>query len=181
MSGQGYHDPLDPSHWTQAQWDAHWMARALALAQQAGNLGEVPVGALVVCDNQLLGEGYNQPITAQDPSAHAEVVALRAAARQARNYRLPGATLYVTIEPCAMCAGALVHARLDRLVYGATEPKAGVVQSQDRFFERSCLNHRLQVQGGVLADQAAQLLADFFRSRRSAKKALRQNAGTPPE
>lgn len=174
-------DAQEQSQWDQARWDQHWMQRALALAAEAGLRGEVPVGAVIVCDNQLLGEGFNQPISAQDPSAHAEVVALRAAARQARNYRLPGATLYVTIEPCAMCAGALVHARVDRLVYGAAEPKAGVVQSQDRFFERGCLNHRLQVQSGVCAEAASQLLADFFRSRRAAKKALRHNAGPASE
>ncbi|WP_449843686.1 tRNA adenosine(34) deaminase TadA [Microbulbifer pacificus] len=146
--------------------DYMFMQQALGLAARAAELGEVPVGALVVLDGEVIGEGFNQPITASDPSAHAEVVALRAAATHMNNYRLPGATLYVTIEPCTMCFGTLVHARIARLVYGAAEPRAGVVVSQLQLAEQTFFNHKIQVEGGVMQDEAGTLVRDFFQKRR---------------
>lgn len=146
--------------------DIHWMERALALAREAGELGEVPVGAVVVRDGELLGEGANRPITAADPTAHAEINALRAAAQKAGNYRLPGVTLYVTLEPCPMCAGAMLHARIERLVFGASDPRSGAVGSVLDVFAAPELNHRVEVTGGVQADAAADLLRNFFRARR---------------
>ena len=146
------------------------MRECLALAAEAGRGGEVPVGALVVRDGLVLGRGANAVIAAADPTAHAEIAALRAAAAKTHNYRLPGAALYCTIEPCAMCAGALVHARIATLIYGADEPRAGVARSSDRFFERDALNHRVQVLGGVLAADCAALLRDFFAARRQPPK-----------
>ncbi len=142
------------------------MQAALELADQAAALDEVPVGALVVRDGELLGEGWNQVIAANDPTAHAEIVALRAAARQVGNYRLPGATLYVTLEPCAMCAGALVHARIAELVFAAAEPKAGVACSRCRMFDEPWFNHRVNWRGGVMADASAARLQSFFKARR---------------
>jgi len=142
------------------------MRLALREAERALSLGEVPVGALVVRDGVILGAGSNEPIGATDPSAHAEVVALRAAAAAAGNYRLPGATVYVTIEPCLMCAGALIHARIERLVFGAPEPKAGAVQSVMRVLDHPPLNHRVTVTGGVLQAECRALLQRFFRARR---------------
>jgi tRNA(adenine34) deaminase len=150
--------------------DAHWMTRAIALASQGEALGEVPVGAVIVRDNELLGEGFNQPITAHDPSAHAEIIALRSAAQGAKNYRLPGATLYVTLEPCTMCVGALVHARIARLVFGTTEPKAGAVVSQSRLLESAHFNHRVTYEGGLLATQCQHQLSSFFQQRRAQLK-----------
>ena len=149
--------------------DEDWMRRALALAQTAASQGEVPVGALLVRDGQLLGEGFNQPISGCDPSAHAEIMAMRAAAAAQQNYRLSGATLYVTLEPCTMCFGAMIHARIGRLVYAASEPRAGVCESQLQLPEAGFYNHRMEVQGGVLAAQSATLLRDFFRQRRANK------------
>jgi tRNA(adenine34) deaminase len=146
--------------------DEHWMRRALALADRAANEGEVPVGAVVVRDGVLLGEGWNQMVAAQDPTAHAEVVALRDAARVVENYRLPGATLYVTLEPCAMCAGALVHARVAQLVFGAQEPRAGVVCSNGILLDAPWFNHRVHWQGGVLAAESTARLQAFFQARR---------------
>lgn len=146
--------------------DEKWMREALALAEQGAAEGEVPVGALVVRDGQVLGRGWNRPIAGHDPTAHAEVMALRDAARHEANYRLSGATLYVTIEPCTMCFGALMHARIARLVYGATEPRAGTCVSQLRLPEQSFYNHRLEVTGGVLAEESAIMLRGFFRQRR---------------
>ncbi len=143
-----------------------WMRRALALADQAGARGEVPVGAVVVRDGDLLGEGWNQVISARDPSEHAERVALRNAAVWAGNYRLPGATLYVTMEPCTMCAGALVHARVELLVFGAREPRAGVICSTCSLLDEPRFNHRVNWQEGVLAEEAGDLLQAFFRKRR---------------
>ncbi len=142
------------------------MRRALALADRAENEGEVPIGAVVVRDDQLLGEGWNQVISARDPTAHAEIVALRDAARVADNYRLPGATLYVTLEPCTMCAGALVHARIAHLVFGAKEPRAGVVCSTFNLLEQPWYNHKVEWQGGVLAQESADRLQAFFQARR---------------
>lgn len=146
--------------------DEHWMRQALALATRGAELGEVPVGALVVRDGEVIGEGWNQPISGHDPTAHAEVVAMRDAAARLGNYRLTGATLYVTIEPCTMCFGALMHARIARLVYGATEPRAGTCVSQLRLPEQTFYNHRVVVTGGVLADDSAALLRGFFARKR---------------
>ena len=146
--------------------DEHWMRQALALAHQAGATGEVPIGAVVVVHGLLVGRGRNRPITTVDPTAHAEIEALRMAARAVGNYRLPGAVLYVTVEPCAMCAGALVHARVARLVYGAAEPKSGGVISSSRTLESAGLNHRVEVTAGVLAEEGAGLLRAFFAARR---------------
>ena len=143
-----------------------WMRRALALADRASNEGEVPVGAVVVRDGELLGEGWNQVIAAQDPTAHAEIVALRDAARVVGNYRLPGATLYVTLEPCTMCAGALVHARVTELVFAAEEPRAGVVCSTCSLLDEPWYNHKVSWQGGVLAEDSSARLRAFFQARR---------------
>lgn len=142
------------------------MRAALALAEEAGAQGEVPVGSVVVRDGVLLGAGHNQPIGSNDPTAHAEIVALRAAASAVGNYRLPGAGLYVTVEPCLMCAGALVHARIARLVFGALEPKAGAVASNHCVLAAAGLNHRVTVTGGVRAEESAALLQTFFAARR---------------
>lgn len=142
------------------------MRRALALAARAEAMGEVPVGALVVRDGEVLGEGWNQPIAAQDPTAHAEVVALRAAAARAGNYRLAGTTLYVTLEPCPMCAGAIVLARVARVVFGAPDPLAGAGGSVFDLLRARELNHRTEVVGGVLADECAARLKTFFQARR---------------
>lgn len=141
------------------------MGRALKLAQAAA-VDEIPVGAVVVRDGQVLGEASNASVAATDPTAHAEILALREAARRVGNYRLPGATLYVTIEPCTMCAGALVHARIATLVYGATEPRAGAVVSAGAVLDNPRLNHRVTVVGGVLAEPAGELLRAFFATRR---------------
>lgn len=148
------------------QQDSLWMRQALALARRAREAGEVPVGALVVQDGVLLGEGWNRPISAADPSAHAEIQALRAAAQAAGNYRLPGATLYCTLEPCTMCVGALVHARIHRLVFGAPDPRTGVVVSQLSLLDAAFVNHRVHWEGGVLAEESRLLLQQFFRERR---------------
>jgi tRNA(adenine34) deaminase len=142
------------------------MQRALELADRAAEIEEVPVGALVVRDGEILGEGWNQMISSSDPTAHAEIVALRAAAARVGNYRLPGAVLYVTLEPCTMCAGAMVHARIAELVFGATEPRAGVACSTARLLDETRFNHRISWQGGVLAADSSQRLQDFFRARR---------------
>ncbi|WP_263260675.1 tRNA adenosine(34) deaminase TadA [Pseudomonas sp. RIT-PI-S] len=147
--------------------DQHFMQMALALAEQGAALGEVPVGALVVQAGEVIGKGFNCPISTSDPSAHAEVVAIRDAAQALGNYRLPGTTLYVTLEPCSMCAGLIVHSRIARVVFGATEPKAGVAQSQGRFFDQLFLNHRPLLEGGVLAEACAAALSTFFKNRRS--------------
>ncbi len=146
--------------------DQHFMREALALAAEGANLGEVPVGALLVQNGEIIGRGFNCPISRHDPSAHAEMVAIRAAAQSLENYRLPGSTLYVTLEPCSMCAGLIVHARINRVVFGATEPKAGVVQSRGQFFIQDFLNHRVLVEGGVLAQECSTMLSEFFKARR---------------
>jgi len=142
------------------------MRTALAEAEKARHSGEVPVGAVVVLDGNAIGAGFNQPISASDPTAHAEVIALRAAATAIGNYRLTGATLYVTVEPCLMCVGAMVHARIGLVVYGAAEPKAGALTSMTRAHELAGLNHRLDVLGGVLDEESRALLQTFFRDRR---------------
>jgi tRNA(adenine34) deaminase len=144
-----------------------FMHQALERASEAASAGEVPVGAVVVLDGRVIGEGFNQPIATNDPTAHAEVVALRAASRTAGNYRLTGATLYVTVEPCLMCVGAMIHARIELVVFAASEPKAGALQSMTNAHELGGLNHRLSVIGGVLADDSRQLLQDFFQKRRA--------------
>lgn len=142
------------------------MQRALALARAAAEAGEVPVGAVVVLDGVIAGEGFNQPISAHDPTAHAEIVALRAAAAATGNYRLTGATLYVTIEPCLMCVGAMVHARIGTVVYGAPEPKSGAVTSVCAAHRLPGLNHRLEAESGVCEEACRTLVQDFFRARR---------------
>ena len=142
------------------------MRLALAQAEQARAAGEVPVGAVVVLGGRVIGEGFNQPISAHDPTAHAEIVALRRAAAAAGNYRLTNATMYVTVEPCLMCVGAMVHARIALVVYGAAEPKAGALQSMTRAHELPGLNHRLQTIDGVLADESRALVQAFFQARR---------------
>ncbi len=142
------------------------MERALELAREAGAAGEVPVGAVVVRDGVPLGEGFNRPIAAVDPTAHAEVIALRRAAAAADAYRLPGATLYVTLEPCFMCAGALIHARIERLVFAAPDPKTGACGGQFDLLALPGHNHRVSVSGGVCAEASSQLLREFFRARR---------------
>jgi len=155
-------DPVSPQSGT----DEAFMRRALALARAGAERGEVPVGALVVRDGEVLGEGFNAPILLDDPSAHAEVRALRAAGAAERNYRLAGATLFVTLEPCAMCAGTIMHARIARVVYGAADPKTGACGSVVDLFAETRLNHHARVQGGVLEDECAALLKAFFAERR---------------
>ena len=152
--------------------DAYWMQQALDLAREAWNAGEVPVGAVVVADGKIVGRGYNQPISSHDPTAHAEVMALRDAAGQLANYRLPGATLYVTMEPCVMCAGAILHARVARVVYGAKEYKTGAHGSIMDVFAEPRLNHHCEIVGGVLADECAAMISGFFEARRQQKKAI---------
>ncbi|MCC1497285.1 tRNA adenosine(34) deaminase TadA [Alcanivorax sp. 1008] len=150
---------VDPQHEV-------WMAQALELAKTAAEHGEVPVGALLVRDGEVIGEGWNQPIGRHDPTAHAEVVALRDAAARVGNYRLGGSVLYVTIEPCTMCFGALMHARVGTLVYGAREPRAGVCGSQLSLPAQYFYNHRLEVIGGVMAQQSSAMLKSFFARKR---------------
>lgn len=142
------------------------MRAALELAAKGRECGEVPVGAVVVLDGAVVGRGFNQPISAHDPTAHAEIAAIRDAAARVGNYRLTGAVLYVTIEPCQMCVGAMVHARIARLVYGAPEPKAGAVESAMRALEHPSLNHRVDATGGVLADDCREMMQSFFQERR---------------
>jgi len=156
--------------------DEHWMRHALILAQRADQANEVPVGAVIVKDNAIISEGFNQPISSADPTAHAEIVALRSAARSLNNYRLPDTTLYVTVEPCAMCAGAIIHSRIQRVVYGAAEPKAGAVCSHLQLFDQPQMNHRVEWHGGVLADEATASLQAFFARRREEKRALKKPA-----
>ena len=143
-----------------------FMSRALELARQARAAGEVPVGAVIVKDNRIVAEGFNQPISGNDPTAHAEMIAMRAAARTIGSYRLLDTTLYVTLEPCAMCAGAMVHARIKQLVFGAADPRAGAVGSVFNIAQHAALNHRLEVASGPLADESAALLREFFAARR---------------
>ncbi|MFK7732622.1 MAG: tRNA adenosine(34) deaminase TadA [Pseudomonadales bacterium] len=150
----------------QLNQDQHWMKLALLQAKKALAIDEVPVGAVLVRGGKLIAEGYNQVIDACDPSAHAEVVTLRAAAQAVSNYRLPGATLYVTIEPCAMCAGAIVHARVARVVFGANEPKAGCLVSHTGLLDGGQFNHSFEVTSGVFADECGNLMSGFFAARR---------------
>lgn len=150
------------------------MERALELAARAASIGEVPVGAVVVLDGREIGSGYNAPITGCDPTAHAEVRALRDAAARVGNYRLPGATLYVTLEPCTMCVGALVHSRISRLVYGADEPKAGAIVSARRTLDEPHLNWRVTTESGVLKQRCSQIISDFFSRRREERRRQRE-------
>lgn len=152
--------------------DAIYMQQAISQAHNAWALGEVPVGALVVKDGQIVATGFNQPIGTHDPTAHAEIMALRAAAEILGNYRLPGCELYVTLEPCAMCAGAMMHARLARVIFGAPDPKTGASGSVVNLFEQEKLNHHTEVVGGVLAEECGALLKDFFAERRRAAQRL---------
>lgn len=155
---------------TSREGDIFWMERALALAERAEAAGEVPVGALVVGDGEVLGEGWNRPIGEHDPTGHAEIIALRAAARRVGNYRLIDTTLYVTLEPCPMCAGAMVHARVGRVVYGAPDPRSGAAGSVFNLLQSEQLNHRAEVTGGVLETTCAERLRRFFRTRRQARR-----------
>ena len=147
--------------------DERFMREAMELARQGAERGEVPVGAVLVQDGEVIGRGFNCPISTSDPSAHAEMVAIRAAAAAVQNYRLPGSTLYVTLEPCSMCAGLIVHSRIARVVYGALEPKAGVAVSRGQFFSQDFLNHRVLIEGGLLAQECSEMLSAFFKARRS--------------
>ena len=160
------------------RWTGVWMEQAIALARHAGALGEVPVGAVVTHEQRIVGIGFNQPITALDPSAHAEVVAIRDAAQRLGNYRLTDCTLYVTVEPCTMCSGLLLHSRIRRLIFGATEPKAGAICSASQVPEQGWVNHHLEWQGGVLAEQCRAMMTEFFAMRRAAKKKLKQSVSS---
>jgi tRNA(adenine34) deaminase len=150
-----------------AEADDDLMRAAIELGREGRRRGEVPVGAVVVLDGRVIGEGFNEPIGTNDPTAHAEIVALRDAGRRTRNYRLTGATVYVTIEPCQMCVGAMIHARIARVVYGTTEPKAGAIESAMRAHEHPTLNHRMETTGGVLEAECRELIREFFRARRA--------------
>ncbi|BCV53284.1 tRNA adenosine(34) deaminase TadA [Shewanella algae] len=154
--------------------DLHWMQLAMEMAQKAEALGEVPVGAVLVKDDQLIACGWNQPIAANDPCAHAEILCLRQAGSQLENYRLLDTTLYVTLEPCAMCAGAMVHARVGRLVYGAADPKTGAAGSVLDLVRHPLFNHKLAVSAGVMEQECSEQLSAFFRRRRQEQKALKQ-------
>ena len=156
--------------------DERWMNRALQLAGEAAAKGEVPVGAVVVLDGKEIGAGFNAPISGCDPTAHAEIRALRDAAARVGNYRLPDATLYVTLEPCTMCVGAIVHGRISRLVYGAREPKAGAIESARRTLEEPHLNWDVTAVGGVLSDQCSQVISEFFSRRRAEIRRLRKQS-----
>ncbi|MCP3852953.1 MAG: tRNA adenosine(34) deaminase TadA [Gammaproteobacteria bacterium] len=156
-----------------AAQDEKWMHHALTLAHKAADLGEVPVGAVLVKNGQLLSEGWNQPILNHDPTAHAEIMAIRSAAESVKNYRLPDTTLYITIEPCSMCAGAIVHARITRVVFGASEPRAGAAGSVINLLQNEQFNHQTEVVSGILEDECGQVLKDFFRERRKRKSEVR--------
>jgi len=151
---------------TQAELDLQYMRMAIEQAQLAAQSGEVPVGAVLVLNGEVISKTFNQPIATHDPSAHAEMLALREAALLAQNYRIPGSTLYVTLEPCAMCAGAMLHARVDRVVYGAPDPKTGVAGSVLDLFSSQQINHQTSVEGGIMSEECGQLLRDFFKGRR---------------
>ncbi len=147
--------------------DESFMRLALEQAKKAASAGEVPVGAVLVQDNQVIGSGFNQPIMLNDPSAHAEMMAIRNAAQALKNYRIPESTLYVTLEPCAMCCGMMLHARVKRVVFGAPDPKTGMAGSVTNLFALKEINHQTEVEGGVLADECGELLREFFKQRRS--------------
>jgi tRNA(adenine34) deaminase len=151
--------------------DLHWMQRALDLAREAETAGEVPVGAVVVCNGELVSQAWNRPIATNDPTAHAEILALRAAAARHGNYRLSGCDLYVTLEPCAMCAGAIIHARIRRVIFAADDPKAGAAGSVFNILDSRKLNHYVEIQRGLYAEESAELLQTFFRARRGSATA----------
>ncbi|MBU3596240.1 tRNA adenosine(34) deaminase TadA [Polynucleobacter sp. 86C-FISCH] len=151
---------------TQAELDQQYMRMAIEQAQLAAQSGEVPVGAVLVKDGQVISKAFNKPIANHDPSAHAEMLALRDAALAEENYRIPGSTLYVTLEPCAMCSGAMLHARIDRVVYGASDPKTGAAGSVLDIFASKQINHQTSVEGGIMSEECGQLLRDFFKGRR---------------
>lgn len=148
------------------QEDEYFMQQAIAFAREAERVGEVPIGAIVTFNNEIIGEGYNRPISSNDPTAHAEMIALREASRKINNYRLIDTTLYVTLEPCAMCAGAMIHARINRLFFGAYDPKSGAIESIFHLLDEAKLNHRIVYQGGICATECGQLLSTFFKNRR---------------
>lgn len=150
----------------QAELDRQFMQQALEQARLAAAAGEVPVGAVLVRDGHVISRGFNKPISNHDPSAHAEMMALRAAAQAEANYRLPGTTLYVTLEPCAMCAGAMLHARIDRVVFGASDPKTGAAGSVLNIFSERQINHQTQVDGGIMSEDCGEVLRQFFKERR---------------
>lgn len=172
---------MDKPNPPQRSWLDHekWMGLALEQARKAGDLDEVPVGAVLVTPSieggELLGEGYNCPISQHDPTAHAEMMALRAAAKQVENYRLPNTTLYVTLEPCTMCVGALIHARIGQVIFAAKEPKAGMLGSAFNLLDLTFYNHRFDVSSGVLEEQASTMLSSFFANKRAQKKRLKEN------
>ena len=151
---------------TQTELDQQYMRMAIEQAQLAAQSGEVPVGAVLVRDGQVISRAFNKPIANHDPSAHAEMLALRQAALAEENYRIPGSTLYVTLEPCAMCSGAMLHARIDRVVYGAPDPKTGAAGSVLDVFSSKQINHQTSVEGGIMSEECGQLLRDFFKGRR---------------
>lgn len=154
--------------------DAYWMKQALALAQKAWDQGEVPVGAILVLDGKVIGQGWNRPITRHDPTAHAEIMALQQGGQIVQNYRLLNATLYVTLEPCVMCAGAMVHSRIKRLVYGASDLKTGAAGSLLDILRHPGMNHQIEIVSGVLATECSDMLSQFFQQRREQKKAERE-------
>lgn len=156
----------DDATFTARADDATFMSRALELAREAERAGEVPVGAVIVKDGKIVGEGWNRPISTNDPTAHAEIVALRAASQTLSSYRLLDTTLYVTLEPCPMCAGAMVHSRVKRLVYAATDPRAGAAGTVFNIVQHPALNHRLECEGGVMAEECGVVLREFFVARR---------------
>ena len=166
MKLKGLQQPL---RYIDRSQDDLFMAQALALAEQAAAVGEVPVGAVLVENGVVIGEGFNQPILLSDPSAHAEMIAIRQAAAAKQNYRLPESTLYVTLEPCTMCVGLIIHARIQRVVFAALEPRAGAVVSQQQLLTERYYNHRVLVDHGVMAEESAALLTGFFRARRNNK------------
>lgn len=158
----------------QAQKDVYWMRKAILLAKNAQEKGEIPVGAVLVHEDELIAEGWNHSILSHDPSAHAEILALRTAGQSLQNYRLLNTTLYVTLEPCMMCAGAMIHARISRLVYGAPDQKTGAAGSVIDVFNHPDMNHRILVSGGILADECSAMLSGFFQQRRAEKKLARK-------
>lgn len=149
--------------------DQKWMERALNLADRSRKEGEVPVGAVLVKDNEIIGKGWNQPISNHDTTAHAEIMAIRSAGLHLNNYRLPDTTLYVTLEPCTMCAGAIIHARIERVVYGAPDPRTGTAGSVIDLFSKDYHNHQVIIEGGLMQDECGQILKEFFRVRRKNK------------
>ncbi|CDG20712.1 TadA, tRNA-specific adenosine deaminase [Xenorhabdus poinarii G6] len=159
---------------TEHDSDEYWMRRAMDLAMQAQAKGEIPVGAVLVADNKVIAEGFNHPITDRDPTAHAEIMALRRGGMQMQNYRLLNTTLYVTLEPCVMCAGAMVHSRIQRLVYGASDMKTGAAGSLIDILRHPGMNHHIEITAGVLAEECSAMLSAFFKQRREQHKALKK-------